>query len=135
MGFLWFRIIEKYHSMEFSARRERPSAKPPPLLNSERLFVDYIPLTDRKTNPPYMVVYYLLHKDRQLRGKENSISKNSPSVQKKWHIVTCVTAMHSRGPPHVRRVIERAEARTDIPAPPPSVAKNGANCGNTGWAE
>ncbi|GFV91332.1 uncharacterized protein TNCV_898491 [Trichonephila clavipes] len=46
--FLWFRVIEKYYSVEFSAKRGRPSAEYHPL--SERHFVDYISPTEKETN-------------------------------------------------------------------------------------
>ncbi|GFW60326.1 hypothetical protein TNCV_1844061 [Trichonephila clavipes] len=52
MCFLWFRITEKYHAVEFPAKRGRSSAEPPPSLHAcLKDSVDYIPPTEKKTHP------------------------------------------------------------------------------------
>ncbi|GFX29307.1 hypothetical protein TNCV_3218411 [Trichonephila clavipes] len=66
MGFLWFRKIENYHSAEFSAKRGRPSAEHSLSSLSKRHFVDYIPPTEKKTNP----VYFFMLKERDSKRKK-----------------------------------------------------------------
>ncbi|GFX38163.1 hypothetical protein TNCV_3837621 [Trichonephila clavipes] len=48
--FLWFRIIEEYHSEEFSAKRGRHSADHLPSRLSGRHFAHSIPPTEKKTS-------------------------------------------------------------------------------------
>ncbi|GFU29197.1 hypothetical protein TNCV_278111 [Trichonephila clavipes] len=51
MSILWFRIIEKYQLVESSVKKGRTSTEHLPSRLCERHFVDYIPSTEKKTNP------------------------------------------------------------------------------------
>ncbi|GFT88760.1 hypothetical protein TNCV_906041 [Trichonephila clavipes] len=70
MCFEWFRITEKYHSVEFSAKRGRPSSKHHSLPSrlSRSHFVDYIPPTERKSNPTRQCIIFCLKRD--IKGKK-----------------------------------------------------------------
>ncbi|XP_035214082.1 piggyBac transposable element-derived protein 4-like [Stegodyphus dumicola] len=63
-------IIEKYHSVEFSAKKGRPSADHPPSRLSERHFVDYIPPTEKKSNPTRQCIICCSKRDS--RGKKRN---------------------------------------------------------------
>ncbi|GFY30613.1 hypothetical protein TNCV_3117751 [Trichonephila clavipes] len=54
MCFLWFRITEKYQSVEFSAKRRHPSAEQRPLILQACLrdtLLTTCPPREKKTNP------------------------------------------------------------------------------------
>ncbi|GFY10802.1 hypothetical protein TNCV_1123242 [Trichonephila clavipes] len=63
-----FRIIEKYNSVELSEKRGCPSAEYPPSCLSERHFVDYIPPTEKKTNPTWQCI--ICSSKRDSKGKK-----------------------------------------------------------------
>ncbi|GFY34751.1 hypothetical protein TNCV_844501 [Trichonephila clavipes] len=65
MCFLLFRIVEKHHSVEFSAKRGRLSAEQPPSSMSEKHFVYYIPPTEKKTNPARDYIIWYSNRDKK----------------------------------------------------------------------
>ncbi|GFX44152.1 hypothetical protein TNCV_4119481 [Trichonephila clavipes] len=93
-GFLWFRIIKKYHSVEFSAKRGRLSAGHQPSCLTEGYFVDSIHSTEDKTNPTQHRILLAAQRVTVKVGRKTGLY--SPDCDVGLCAITCFRIYHSR---------------------------------------
>ncbi|XP_035217648.1 piggyBac transposable element-derived protein 4-like [Stegodyphus dumicola] len=89
-------IIEKYHSVEFSAKKGRPSADHPPSRLSERHFVDYIPPTEKKSNPRRQCIICCSKRDSRGKKVRRETRFYCPDCDVGLCAVPCFRMYHTR---------------------------------------
>ncbi|GFS49990.1 piggyBac transposable element-derived protein 4-like [Trichonephila clavipes] len=95
MSFLWFRIIEKYLSGGFSAKSGHPPAEQPPSRLSERHFVDFIPPTERKSDPTRQCIICCSERDRKEKKERRETRFYYPDGDVELRAVRCFRIYHT----------------------------------------